>query len=78
MEELKTIEELELLRETKQYTKLRQYLEELNDADIAGLMDQLSKEDMFRVFRILPKDLAADVFAYLDVDNQRKLDEFEN
>ena len=57
--------------ETKQYTKLRQYLEELNDADIAGLMDQLSKEDMFRVFRILPKDLAADVFAYLDVDNQQ-------
>ena len=71
MEELKTIEELELLLETKQYTKLRQYLEELNDADIAGLMDQLSKEDMFRVFRILPKDLAADVFAYLDVDNQQ-------
>ena len=71
MEELKTIEELELLLETKQYTKFRQYLEELNDADIAGLMDQLSKEDMFRVFRILPKDLAADVFAYLDVDNQQ-------
>ncbi|MGN0430436.1 MAG: magnesium transporter [Acetatifactor sp.] len=71
MEELRTIEELELLLETKQYTKLRQYLEELNDADIAGLMDQLSKEDMFRVFRILPKDLAADVFAYLDVDNQQ-------
>lgn len=73
MEEKQAIEELEELLQTKQYTKVRQYLEDLNDADIAGLMDQLSQEDMFRVFRILPKDLAADVFAYLDVDNQQTI-----
>ncbi len=73
MEEMKALEELEELLETRQYTKVRQYLEELNDADIAGLMEQLQEEDMFRVFRFLPKDLAADVFSYLDVDNQQKI-----
>ena len=28
---------------------------------------------MLKVFRILPKDLAADVFSYLDMDNQQKI-----
>lgn len=73
MEELKGIEELKEYLDTKQYTKLRQYLSELNDADIAGLMEELEQEDMFKVFRIMPKDLAADVFSYLDVDNQQRI-----
>ena len=60
-------------RTSKQYTKLRQYLAELNDADIAGLLEELEEEDMLKVFRILPKDLAADVFSYLDMDNQQKI-----
>ncbi len=71
MEQMKELKELVELLNTKQYTKLRQYLAELNDADIAALMDELDEEDMLKVFRILPKDLAADVFSYLDVDNQQ-------
>lgn len=71
MEEIKRLEQLVELLDTKQYTKLRQYLAELNDADIAGFMDELEEEDMLKVFRILPKDLAADVFSYLEVDNQQ-------
>ena len=71
MEEIKELEELVELLHTKQYTKLRQYLGELNDADTAALMEDLEDEDMLKVFRILPKDLAADVFSYLDVDNQQ-------
>lgn len=73
MDELKDLEELVELLNTKQYTKLRQYLAELNDADIAMLMEELQPEEMFKVFRILPKDLAADVFSYLDVDNQQSI-----
>ncbi|MCM1569214.1 MAG: magnesium transporter [Roseburia sp.] len=69
--ELKGLKELKEFLDTKQYTKLRQYLAEMNDADIAGLMEELEQEDMFKVFRIMPKDLAADVFSYLDVDNQQ-------
>lgn len=73
MEQLKELEEIKLLLDTKQYTILRQYLAELNAADAADLMDQLEEEDMVKVFRILPKDLAADVFSYLEVDNQQTI-----
>lgn len=61
---------LELL-ETKQYTNLRQYLAEINHADIAVLMEELPKEEMLKTFRILPKDMAADVFSYLEVESQQ-------
>lgn len=59
---------LELL-ETKQYTNLRQYLSEMNDADIAVRLEELPEEEMLKVFRILPKDMAADVFSYLEVES---------
>lgn len=71
MEQIKELTEVIELLNTRQYTKLRQYLGELNDADIAALMEELEDEQMLKVFRILPKDLAADVFSYLDVDNQQ-------
>lgn len=73
MENIKEKEELLELLETKQYTKLRQYLGELNDADIAAFLEELGKEEMLKVFRILPKDAAADMFSYLDVDNQQMI-----
>ena len=68
MEESKEVREL---LDSKQYTRLRQMLAELNDADIAVLLEELEEQDMLKVFRILPKDLAADVFSYMDVDNQQ-------
>ncbi len=74
MEERQELEALEELLQTKQYTRLRQYLSEMNDADIAAFMDELDEEEeMLKVFRILPKDLAADVFSYLEVDNQQMI-----
>ena len=73
MEERQELEALEELLQTKQYTRLRQYLSEMNDADIATFMDELEEEEMLKVFRILPKDLAADVFSYLEVDNQQMI-----
>ncbi len=71
MEDRKELDELTELLNTKQYTRLRQYLAELNEADIADFMNELDGESMLKVFRILPKDLAADMFSYLDVDNQQ-------
>ncbi len=64
------LEELIRLLDAKQYTNLRQFLAELNEADIAFLMEELEAEAMLKVFRILPKDLAADVFSYLETDSQ--------
>ena len=71
MDRTQELEEIQELMETKQYTGLRQKLTELNDADIAGIMEEMEAEQMLKIFRILPKDLAADVFAYMDVDNQQ-------
>ena len=63
-------ESLELV-EGKQYTVLRQGLSEMNEADIAVILEELEKKDMLKIFRILPKDMAADVFSYMEFDNQQ-------
>lgn len=60
------------LTETKQYAKIKNMIVELNEADIAELIEDLqeeiSTEELLKVFRLLPKDQAADVFAYLPVE----------
>ena len=73
MERRNDLEELRELLENKQYTGLRQFLSELNEADIAVLMEELEEESLLKVYRILPKDLAADVFSYLEVENQQMI-----
>ena len=65
------VEELRELLDTKQYTGLRQELMELNEADIAAIMEEMEEKEMLKIFRILPKDLAADVFSYMEVENQQ-------
>ena len=59
------------LLESKQYTKLRQTAAEMQAADIAAIMDDLEDEDSLKIFRILPKSMAADVFADLEIDDQQ-------
>ena len=59
------------LLETKQYSLLRETLSDMNTADIAAFMDGLTREDTLRMFRILPKDMAADVFADLEIEDQQ-------
>ena len=72
MDELREVmAELKELLKTKQYTRLRQNLSEVNDADIAAFIESLDEEDLLKVFRILPKASAADVFSYLEVENQQ-------
>lgn len=71
MEMRNELEELIRLLAAKQYTNLRQLLAEINEADIAVLMEELEAEEMLKVYRILPKDLAADVFSYLETDSQQ-------
>ncbi len=63
--------ELIELVETKQYTVLRQELSELNEADIASFLQELEEENMLKIFRILPKSKAADVFSYLDIEEEQ-------
>ena len=43
----------------------------MNTADIAVIMEELDEEELLKIFRILPKNMAADVFSYLEVDSQQ-------
>ena len=64
---------LELV-ETKQFRRLKELLSEMNEVDIAEFMDEVEPEKLVVVFRLLPKELAADVFTYLeDSEDQEKL-----
>lgn len=62
---------LKELLESKQYTKLRQTAAGMNAADIAAIMGDMEDEDSLKIFRILPKSMAADVFANLEIDDQQ-------
>jgi len=62
---------LQELLSSRQYTKLRQTISEMNTADIADAMSEMEDEESLKMFRILPKDMAADVFADLEMDVQQ-------
>ena len=73
MERRIELEEIRELLDAKKYTNIRQLFSELNEADIAFLMEEQETEERLKVFRILPKDLAADVFSYLEFDSQEAI-----
>ena len=70
MERQEDFTSLNELIKTKQYTTLRQDLAEMNDADVAAFLEEIDIEDAVKVLRILPKSMAADVFSYLEIENQ--------
>ena len=77
MDELKTIDEileeiLDLIEE-KKYVQIKKTLQELNEVDIADVLDELDLHDTLLIFRMLPKDLAVDVFAHFEHDRQLEI-----
>ena len=61
------------LTEEKRYSELQQYIEQLAIQDLALLFEEIDDEEKIRVFRLLPKDDAADVFSYMEPDLQEQL-----
>ena len=59
--------------EEREFPKLGLLLKEMNPADVAELYEELPEESMALVFRLLPKELAADAFAYMEPDVQTVL-----
>ena len=66
-------DELLELVEARHFEELRTRLRDLEPPDLAELMDGLPHEAEAVVFRILPRELAADTFEYLRVDAQERL-----
>ena len=54
-------------------SKLKILLSGMNTVDIAGIFEDLDREKIIQVFRILPKAIAADVFTYMDSDHQQAI-----
>ena len=60
----------------KQFVKLKSELQEMNPADIAFLVEELNSDgeigekELILMYRILPKELAAEAFTYMDSDTQ--------
>lgn len=63
----------------KQFAALKSDLQEMNPADLAFLISELdeyedfSEKQLIMLYRILPKELAAEAFTYMDSDTQMKL-----
>ena len=69
------IVEKALLRmlEDKKYATLRDILVTMNPSDVAGLFDGLEDKQIPLLFRLLPKELAAETFVEMDPDAQELL-----
>lgn len=66
-------EEAQELLKNKKYSDLRKLLNDLSPVDASTLIESFSIEEMIILFRLLPKDLAADTFVEMDSDNQELL-----
>ena len=67
-------EKLTHFYEERKFADLRIILLDMEPADIAGFMEEnLDDKDQIRFFRLLPKELASDVFVETDSDTQEHL-----
>ena len=57
----------------KKYTTLRDMLVTMNPSDIAGIFDSLEEHRIPVMYRLLPKELAAEVFVEMEPDAQELL-----
>lgn len=71
LEELE--EQFKELIKNKQLKEAKALIENLNEVDVAFLIDELDPTTGTVVFRMLPKDIAADVFANFDSEQQQAI-----
>ena len=66
-------EEICDLLENRKFNTLRSLITEMNEVDIAELIDEATPEQAVIIFRLLPKQLAAESFAYMDSNTRERL-----
>ena len=67
------LDEIKELARSKQYARLRDLFLPMEPADIALLLEESGGELMPLLYRLLPKELAAEVFVELESDSQEML-----
>ena len=65
--------EIRSMIEARDFVALREVFREWAPADLAEVIVDLPEDEQVIIFRVLPHDLAADVFEYLDFDAQQTL-----
>jgi len=68
-----SLEDLTTMLKERRLHEARERLSEMQEVDLAELLSELDDEQLSIAFRILPKELAADVFSYLESDTQQEL-----
>ncbi len=66
-------EQINSLFDNKKYSDIKSILAEINPADGAIIFEEVSYERQILLFRLLPKEEAAEVFVELDYDTQETL-----
>ncbi|MDO5111292.1 MAG: magnesium transporter [Clostridia bacterium] len=64
---------LALLKE-KKYAQVKQTVVEMHEVDVAEIFEETKDtETMLRLFRLLPKETAAETFSYMEADVQQRI-----
>ena len=66
-------ETIQTLLENKRYSTLRDILNTMNPVDIAAVFEDLQSEKTALLFRLLPKETAAETFVEMDEETQQLL-----
>lgn len=61
------------LMEQKRYKEIKELISEMKPIDVAGLFEDVPEEYVIILFRIIPKDIAAEAFVDMDSDQQEML-----
>lgn len=61
------------LLESKKYSAIKDILATMNGADVAAIFDEIKTGQIPLMFRLLPKELAAETFVEMDPDDQKLL-----
>lgn len=67
------ISELQALAENKKFIELREILIQMNEVDISEFLETLEIEKRVVIFRMLPKEISAEVFTCFDTDTQEHI-----
>lgn len=67
------LEEFMQLLKDKKLSEVKSSLLEMNEFDIASLIGELPEDKIVQAFRLLPKNMATDVFVNMDDEIQKKL-----
>ena len=70
---METLEIIKELLENKSWKPLKELLDEMNEQDIAEIFMELEEKELTLIYRLLNKELAAEVFVNMEPEYQEQL-----